>query len=122
MGVRTTEQGPEGDKNHRAGPHYFHMRWPLGLLKAKGMLSHFQAFLSLKHRGISHVMSHHLGAESGRRFPKLPSSLERLRAPSSLHPPLAQGCANSLPPPAVVSQVNPNPLGGSGQASPGLGT
>lgn len=86
MGVRTTEQGPEGDKNHRAGPHYFHMRWPLGLLKAKGMLSHFQAFLSLKHRGISHVMSHHLGAESGRRFPKLPSSLERLRAPSSLHP------------------------------------
>lgn len=48
-------------------------------------LGHFQAFLSLKHRGISHVMSHPW-EQSGRSFPKLLSSLEILRAPSSLHP------------------------------------
>ena len=68
----------------------------------------------------------HESPPGSRVWKKVPQAPEQPgEAQSSLLPPppsLTQSCANSLPPPAVINQVNPNPLRGSGQASPGLGT
>ena len=145
--VRITEQGPGGGcqdhrtgsgyggQDHRTGPRggyepqsrttllsHGRLRWPLGLLKAKGTVESFPGFSVPEAHG--HQPCHESPAGS-RVWKKVPQAPEQPgEAQSSLlppPPPLTQSCANSLPPPAAVNQVSPNPLGGSRQASPGLG-